>query len=64
VPFDDAFSALASVSYKGWLTIEAFSRNDPDFANAINVWREYNDPWHIAENGLKFIKKMCLKHSL
>ena len=64
VPFDDAFAALASVNYKGWLTIEAFSRNDPGFANAINVWREYNDPWHIAENGLTFIKKMSAKHNL
>lgn len=64
VPFDDAFAALSNANYKGWLTIEAFSRNDPDFANAINVWREYNDPWHIAENGLKFIKEMCKKHSL
>lgn len=64
VPFDDAFAALASVNYKGWLTIEAFSRNDPGFANAINVWREYNDPWHIAENGLKFIKEMGVKHGL
>ena len=64
VPFDDAFSALADIHYKGWLTIEAFSRNDPDFANAINVWREYNDPWHIAENGLKFIQEMGQKHRL
>ena len=64
VPFDDAFSALADIHYKGWLTIEAFSRNDPDFANAINVWREYNDPWLIAENGLKFIQEMGQKHRL
>ena len=64
VPFDDAFAGLAAIGYKGWLTIEAFSRNDPDFANAINVWREYNDPWHIAENGLAFIKKMGVKHGL
>jgi len=64
IPFDDAFSALAKVKYDGWLTIEAFSRNDPDFANAINVWREYNQPWHIAENGLKFIKEMSQKHGL
>jgi D-psicose/D-tagatose/L-ribulose 3-epimerase len=64
IPFDDAFSALASINYKGWLTIEAFSRNDPAFANAINVWREYNDPWHIAENGLKFIRAMFEKHGL
>lgn len=64
VPFDDAFSALAAINYAGWLTIEAFSRNDPDFANAINVWREYNDPWHIAENGIRFIKQMRTKHGL
>jgi D-psicose/D-tagatose/L-ribulose 3-epimerase len=64
VPWDDAFAGLAAVGYKGWLTIEAFSRNDPDFANAINVWREYNDPWHIAENGLNFIKQMSAKHGL
>jgi D-psicose/D-tagatose/L-ribulose 3-epimerase len=64
INFDDTFSALANINYNGWLTIEAFSRNDPDFANAINVWREYNDPWDIAENGLIFIKNMCVKHGL
>lgn len=64
INFDDTFSTLAKINYKGWLTIEAFSRNDPDFANAINVWREYNDPWDIAENGLIFIKEMCKKHNL
>lgn len=62
IPWDDAFSALASVKYDGWLTIEAFTRNDPNFANAINVWREYSQPWDMAEGGLKFIKEMCAKH--
>ncbi len=64
VPFDDAFAALAGVGYKGWLTIEAFSRNDPDFANAIGVWREFSPPWEIAEKGYAFIKSMCEKHGL
>lgn len=64
VDFDEAFSALAEINYSGWLTIEAFSRNDPDFANSIGVWREYSKPWNIAEDGLKFIKQMCLKHGL
>ena len=57
VNFDEAFSSLAKINYKGWLTIEAFSRNDPDFANAIGVWREYSKPWDIAEKGLKFIRE-------
>lgn len=64
VIFDDVFATLSSIKYKGWLTIEAFSRNDPDFANAIGVWREFSPPWEIAENGLKFIKEMCKKHGL
>ena len=64
VNFDEAFSTLANINYEGWLTIEAFSRNDPDFANAIGVWREYSKPWDIAEKGLKLIKDMCKKHLL
>jgi D-psicose/D-tagatose/L-ribulose 3-epimerase len=64
VHFDEAFSNLAKINYDGWLTIEAFSRNDPDFANSIGVWREYSKPWDIAENGFKFIKEMSLKHGL
>ena len=64
VQWDETISALAQINYDGWLTIEAFSRNDPDFANAINVWREYSKPWDIAINGLSFIQQQCLKHSL
>ncbi|QDK78321.1 sugar phosphate isomerase/epimerase [Spirosoma sp. KCTC 42546] len=63
IPWDDTFRTLAEIDYKGWMTIEAFTRNDVDFANSINVWREYNDPWDIAENGLKFIKAMQAKYS-
>jgi D-psicose/D-tagatose/L-ribulose 3-epimerase len=62
--WDEVFSTLAAVGYKGWLTIEAFTRNDPDFANSINVWREYSKPWDMATNGLAFIKKMGEKHGL
>jgi D-psicose/D-tagatose/L-ribulose 3-epimerase len=63
IPWDDTFRSLAHINYKGWMTIEAFTRNDIDFANSINVWREYNDPWDIAENGLTFIKSMQAKYS-
>ncbi len=64
VPWDETFSTLADIKYKGWLTIEAFTRNDPNFANAINVWREYSAPWDMAEKGFKFIKQNCMKHGL
>jgi D-psicose/D-tagatose/L-ribulose 3-epimerase len=64
VHWDETFKTLAKINYKGWLTIEAFSRNDPAFANAIGVWREYNDPWDIAGNGFEFIKEMGGKYGL
>jgi len=63
VLWDETFSTLAEIKYNGWLTIEAFSRNDPDFANAINVWREYSAPWDMATKGLQFIKQQCNKYN-
>ena len=59
VSWGETFSALAEINYDGWLTIEAFSRNDPQFANAIHVWREYSKPWDIATHGLAFIKQQA-----
>jgi len=64
VDFEETFAALKKVGYSGWLTIEGFSRNDPDFANAIGVWREFSDPWEMAEKGYQLIHEMCAKHNL
>lgn len=61
VRWEEVFKALKDAKYEGWYTIESFSRADPDFANAINVWREYSDPWEIAEEGYSFIRKMLDK---
>ena len=63
VTWDETFATLAEIKYQGWLTIEAFTRNDPDFANAINVWREYSDAWAMAEDGIKFIRTMVNKYA-
>ncbi len=64
VPWDDTFQTLAQNQYHGWLTVEAFTRNDPEFANGINVWRQFSEPWHIAEKGYAFIREMCQKYQL
>ena len=64
IGWDDTFKALAEFNYQGWLTIEAFTRSDPNFANAINVWRQYSQPWATAEKGFAFIKGMCQKHGM
>jgi D-psicose/D-tagatose/L-ribulose 3-epimerase len=64
VSWDETFSTLAAIKYKGWLTIEAFTRNDPGFANSINVWREYSETWAMAEKGFEFIKQQSKNHGL
>lgn len=60
IHWDQVFESLSHANYQGWYTIESFSRADPDFANAINVWREYSEPWEIAEEGFSFIKTKLL----
>lgn len=64
VPWDESFSTLAKIDYDGWYTIEGFTRNDVDFANSINVWREFAQPWDMAERGYKFIHEMIQKHAV
>jgi D-psicose/D-tagatose/L-ribulose 3-epimerase len=57
VNFPEALKTLASVGYDGWMVIEAFSRSDPAFANAINVWREFSPAWDIAETGHSYLRR-------
>ena len=57
VNFRETLTTLAAVGYDGWMTIEAFSRADPAFANAINVWREFSPAWDIAESGHTFLRR-------
>ena len=62
IPWDEVFSSIAKSGYDGWYTIEAFSRDDFDFANAINVWREFNPRMDICRDGYHFTKSMIEKY--
>lgn len=57
VNWDEVFATLKEINYDGWLTIEAFSTIIPEFANAINVWRDYSPAEEIYTKGIKFIKE-------
>lgn len=57
INFREALVTLKEVGYDGWMTVEAFSRSDPSFANAINVWREFSPAWDIAESGHAFLRR-------
>ena len=61
IRFEETFETLAEVGYDGWLTVEAFTRNDVGFANSINVWREFSPPWEVAEKGYELIQKYAQK---
>ncbi len=56
VNWEEVFQTLKAINYDGWLTIEAFSTIIPEFANAINVWRDYSPSEEIYTKGFKFIK--------
>ncbi len=56
VNWEEVFSTLRKIGYDGWLTIEAFSTIIPEFANAINVWRDYSPTREIYTKGLRFIE--------
>lgn len=64
VDFDETFATLKKVGYSGWLTIEGFTRNDPAFANSIGVWRNFSEPWDMAENGYKLIREKGERYGL
>ena len=57
VQWNDVFPTIKEIGYDGWLTIEAFSTLIPEFANAINVWRDYSPSEEVYKKGLDFIKK-------
>lgn len=64
VAWEEVFEGLQGINYDGWLTIEAFSRNNPEFASNINVWRNYESSLEeIYEKGYDFIKTMWEKYA-
>ncbi len=59
VNWTDTFRTLRRVGYDGWLTIEAFSRLDPEFAGMIHIWRDFaRDPEEVYTRGLEFMRRM------
>ncbi len=58
VAWAPTFAALKKNGYGGWLTIESFSRLDPDFAGGIHIWRDYcKDPMEVPRDGLEFMQQ-------
>ena len=59
VNWEENFKALKRINYQNWLVIESFSTAVPDFASAINVWRDSAaSAEEVYTEGLRFIQRM------
>lgn len=59
VNFDEVFYTLDEIGFKGTFAIEAFSRKNEIFANAVNVWREYSPEDEILVESYEFARSKC-----
>jgi D-psicose/D-tagatose/L-ribulose 3-epimerase len=59
VQWDATLRALRATGYDGWLTIEAFARNDPVMASELKTWRVRLDSseLELARHGLAFVRE-------
>ena len=56
INWNEVFATLHEINYQGRMTIESFSTTIPEFANAINVWRNYSSADEVYQEGYDFIK--------
>jgi D-psicose/D-tagatose/L-ribulose 3-epimerase len=58
VKWEEYFTALKNIDYKGWLVIEAFGTADPAIVNAANIWRNaFESPEQLYRDGIAFIRQ-------
>jgi D-psicose/D-tagatose/L-ribulose 3-epimerase len=56
-PIRETITALRSLGYDGWLTIEAFGRGVPELAAATRVWRDFfANPAEVYTEGYSLIR--------
>lgn len=57
VKWEEYFTALKAIDYKGWVVIEAFGTADSDIVNAANIWRNaFESPEQVYRDGIGFIR--------
>jgi D-psicose/D-tagatose/L-ribulose 3-epimerase len=63
--WDEVFSALADIGYKGAIVIESFVPEVTEVATAAAIWRKMAPSADaLASEGLEFIRKMTEKYNL
>jgi D-psicose/D-tagatose/L-ribulose 3-epimerase len=64
IDFDPVFAELKRVGFDGTIAIEAFGTNDPGFANAVKVWRDFSPQEEIVSEGIDLVRSGIAKHGL
>jgi len=64
IPGSDNFNwpeliqTLSILEYQGWMVIESFNFNDPEFASAARIWRPLAESsYQIAQEGIQFLRR-------
>lgn len=61
VPWEDIFSQLSNVGYKGWLVVESFGTVIPEIAAAASIWRPLAPSAdELAAKSLNFISERSI----
>lgn len=59
VPWDEVYTALKDVGYKGWITIESFTQETKELARLTAIWRKLApSSEELARQGLANLKKI------
>ncbi len=64
IDFDPVFAKLKEINYSGTVAIEAFGLNDPGFALAVKVWRDFSPEEQIITEGYQLVRDGLAKHQL
>jgi D-psicose/D-tagatose/L-ribulose 3-epimerase len=60
VAWDEAFRALASIGFSGYLVIESFVTLPPEIASALSVWRPVaRDRQEVLTKGVPFLRGLA-----
>ena len=57
VAWAETFAGLKARKYDAWLTIEAFTRADADFAGAVHIWRDFDDAQALPKAAHDFVRQ-------
>ncbi len=58
IPWQEVFSALSEIEYRGWISVESFLPTVQEIARAVSLWRPVaNSMDELARDALEFLRR-------